>query len=274
MNNGTTATKGYYSILQYVPDPERAEGVNIGLILFCPEKGFLKIQTTASNDRVRKLLGKQHASTANLSRLDAFKTAFAERVGLEAGRMQSREDFQAFVNTRANQLRLTDPRPVKVTDPEAELSKLFSLLVDDFGPVRVPTQRAKTAIKRRFDQLLTAHNLKPLVDEKFPVELPQLGKRHYPYHFKNGTGNVIEPETFELSTQQEITERACRIMIEGQDLSKLEEPIKLNIIGSFKLGQDDQIRQVRRLLESNQITLYTVDEMEKLIKVIAETAHT
>lgn len=165
MNNGTTATKGYYSILQYVPDPERAEGVNIGLILFCPEKGFLKIQTTASNDRVRKLLGKQRASTANLSRLDAFKTAFAERVGLEAGRMQSREDFQAFVNTRANQLRLTDPRPVKVTDPEAELSKLFSLLVDDFGPVRMPTQRAKTAIKRRFDQLLTTHNLKPLVDE-------------------------------------------------------------------------------------------------------------
>lgn len=46
MNNGSTATKGYYSILQYVPDPERAEGVNIGLMLFCPEKGFLRIQTS------------------------------------------------------------------------------------------------------------------------------------------------------------------------------------------------------------------------------------
>lgn len=274
MNNGTTATKGYYSILQYVPDPERAEGVNIGLMLFCPEKDFLKIRTANRHDRVQRFFGKRRDSASNLSRLDAFKTAFEERVELETGRIQTLEDFRAFVNTRANQLRLTDPRPVKVTHPEDELSNLFSLLVDDVGPVRVPTQRAKTAIKRRFDQLLTAHNLKPLVDEKFPVELPQLGKRHYPYHFQNGTGNVIEPETFELSTHQEITERACRIMIEGQDLSKLEKPIKLNVIGSFKPGQDDQSRQVRRLLENNQITLYTVDEMEKLIDVIARTAHT
>jgi Protein of unknown function (DUF3037) len=273
MNKGTTTTKGYYSILQYVPNPERAEGVNIGLMLFCPEKNFLKIHTAERNDRARRLLGKRRDSSANLSRLDAFKTAFEERVELEADRIETLEDFRAFVNTRANQLRLTDPRPVKVADPEAELSNLFALLVEEDDPTHEPTQRAKTAIKRQFNQLLIAHKLDDVVERGFPVELPSLGRQHYPFAFSNGQPNVIEPETFELSRQREITERACRLVIEGQDLSKQKKPIKLNVIGSFKAGQDEQIKQVRRLLKSNQVSLYTVDEMEKLIKVIAKTAH-
>lgn len=273
MNNGTTATKGYYSILQYVPDPERAEGVNIGLMLFCPDSGFLKIQTTENNDRVRKFLGRQRSSAATLSQLDSFKTAFTERVAMERGRMQTREDFQVFVSTRANQLRLTDPRPVKLTDPEDELTNLFRLLVDDTQPSHAPTHYATTIIKREFGQLLTARKLDAVVQRDFQVELPLLGRQRYPFAFRNGQPNVIEPESFESLGQKELTERACRLLIEGQNLGKQEEPIKLNIIGSFKPGQDERVQQVRRILQESQIQLYTVDEMPKLIQVIAETAH-
>jgi hypothetical protein len=42
MNNKLIPAKGYYSILQFVPDLERAEGANIGVALFCPDKGFLQ----------------------------------------------------------------------------------------------------------------------------------------------------------------------------------------------------------------------------------------
>jgi hypothetical protein len=273
MNNGTTATKGYYSILQYVPDPERAEGVNIGLMLFCPEKNFLKIQTANRNDRVQRFFGRQRGATTNLSRLESFKTAFEERVKLEAGRIQTLEEFRAFVNTRANQLRLTDPRPVKVAEPETELSNLFVLLVEETEPAHAPTPHATTVIKRRFDQMLTTRKLDKVVRRDFSVELPLLGRQRYPFAFSNGQPNVIEPETFELSRPREITERACRLVIEGQDLGKQATPIKLNVIGSFKPGEDEQIKQVRRLLESNQIALYTVEEMENLVEIIAQTAH-
>ena len=274
MNDSTTMTKGYYSLLQFVPDPERAEGINIGLVLFCPEKGFLKIRTTASHDRVRKLLGKRRGSAANLSRLDAFKTAFEERLGLEAERIQTLEDFRAFISTRANQLRLTDPRPVKVTDPESELSNLFTLLVDDADPAHEPTPHATTMIKRRFGQLLTTHKLDEVVQRDFSIDLPLFGRQSYPFAFRNGKPNVIEPESFESLSRKEMTERACRLLIEGQNLNKQEEPIKLNVIGSFRPEQDAQVREVRQALTENQIALYTVDEMDKLIKVIAETAHT
>jgi DUF3037 family protein len=273
MSNSKIATKGYYSILQYVPDLERAEGVNVGLLLFCPEKNFLGIQTADEYNRLRRFLGRKRGSQVNFSRLNAFKTAFEERIELESGRIRTLEDFHVFINTRANQLRLTDPRPVKVSDPEDELSNLFALLVEEDTPSRVPRQQAKTAIKKQFRQLLEKHKLDKVVQEDVSLELPSLGLQLYPFSFSNGNPNVIEPETFESSRPREIMDRACRLAIEGQDLWKQEKPTKLNIIGSFKPDQDEHVSQVRHLLERNQVELYTTEEMEKLVEVIASTAH-
>lgn len=59
----------------------------------------------------------------------------------------------------------------------------------------------------------------------------------------------------------------------GQNLEKQDEPIKLNIIGSFKPEQGERVRQVRHILEESSIELYTAVEMANLIKVIEEKAH-
>jgi len=51
--------RGYYSIVQYCPDPSRLEAVNIGLALFCPECSFLKVRFGRRKTRVDQLFGKQ-----------------------------------------------------------------------------------------------------------------------------------------------------------------------------------------------------------------------
>jgi hypothetical protein len=84
---------------------------------------------TARNDRVRRSFGGSPDTDLKLSRLDAFKTPFEGRVAMEAERMRTLEDFRNFIKTRANQLRLIGPRPVRLEDPEAELSNLYELLV-------------------------------------------------------------------------------------------------------------------------------------------------
>ena len=33
--------RGYYSLIQFCPEPSRAEAVNLGVLLFCPEAGFI-----------------------------------------------------------------------------------------------------------------------------------------------------------------------------------------------------------------------------------------
>ena len=36
------SAKGYYCLIQYCPDLARLEAANIGVILFCPERGFIR----------------------------------------------------------------------------------------------------------------------------------------------------------------------------------------------------------------------------------------
>ncbi len=129
MTNNGGPSKGYYSILQFVPDLERSEGANVGVILFCPEKHFLKVQTATGNDRVRRFFGPEENIDLDLDRLNALKAAFDERVAVEALRVQTLEDFRQFIDSRANQMLLTAPRSIKVFDPQTELATLFEALV-------------------------------------------------------------------------------------------------------------------------------------------------
>ena len=45
MTESMSTARGYYSILRYIPDLERGEGANIGVVLFCPALKFLKART-------------------------------------------------------------------------------------------------------------------------------------------------------------------------------------------------------------------------------------
>jgi len=37
-------TNGYYSLVQYCPDPSRVEAANVGAILFCPTLPYLDVR--------------------------------------------------------------------------------------------------------------------------------------------------------------------------------------------------------------------------------------
>jgi hypothetical protein len=272
MSKHSRFTKGYYSILQYVPDPERAEGVNVGVALVCPEKGFLRATTSRDNNRIRRFFKNQEI---DLKRLSALKKAFEERVRAEAGRIRTLEDFQHFIDTRANQLRLTPPRPVKVESPELELINLFESLVEDKSPTDADhTTLSKTEIKNHFRELIRQYGLSDKVREKVTYDLPVLGKsKVYPFGFRNGQPNVVNAVSFEAVNEQQTENLACRVVVEGQDLSRLPEPVRLNVIGSFRPEQQDRAAHIRHLLEENNIALCTADEIEKLVEEIAATAH-
>lgn len=91
--------KGYYSILQYVPDLERVEGANIGIVLFCPTRNFLSASVDNGNSRVRRFFGPD--VKLDLERLAILKATFAERVQAESERITTPDAFYHSINTRA-----------------------------------------------------------------------------------------------------------------------------------------------------------------------------
>lgn len=116
--------RGYYSIIQYCPDPSRLETVNLGVALFCPEAHFLKVRFGRRKTRVRQLFGKQ-----DWEFIEAQQSAMEARLAHEKDDFRSIDDFGVFVSKRASAFRMTTPRTVKVEDPEQELAALLARLV-------------------------------------------------------------------------------------------------------------------------------------------------
>src|SRR5262249_41757548 len=121
--------KAYYCIVQYTPDPARGEAANVGVLLFAPEHGFLDAKLSSSNDRVRRFFGPD--VELDLGRVRAMKQSLRRRLRAEAGRFRTADDLRHFVQTRANQIILTPPRPMTVVDPGKDLEVLFQELVGE-----------------------------------------------------------------------------------------------------------------------------------------------
>jgi hypothetical protein len=119
-------TIGYYSLVQYCPNPLRLEAANIGLVLFVPEAQFVQARINTNNDRVRRFFGRD---SFHNDWLKVAKNSIKERVEKIGGNFQTLEDFKKFIDTRINELLLTPPKPVKIDDPEEKLDALYKELV-------------------------------------------------------------------------------------------------------------------------------------------------
>lgn len=121
-------TRGYYSLVQYCPDLARQEAANAGVVLFCPERGFFRAKLTDSLAHIRRFFG--HAADTD-GHIAGMLKALVSRIEIEQADFKSLEDLQQFVATRANKVILTPPKPVLVSEPEADLEALFRELVAD-----------------------------------------------------------------------------------------------------------------------------------------------
>ena len=123
-----TAHRGYFSLIQFCPDPSRLEAANVGVVLLCPDLDFLEARTSSGNARVQRFFGRDAFHPTSLS---MAKQAMVRRLAVEWEGIPTLAQFQHFVDTRANELKLTAPRPVKVFDPTKDLQRLFDELVAD-----------------------------------------------------------------------------------------------------------------------------------------------
>ena len=269
----TNPAKGYYSILQFVPDLEKSEGVNIGIVLFCPDKKYLKAQTSTGNDRVRRFFGPEIDLELDLDRINAFKAAFEERLAFEASRVTTREDFLQFVNTRANQLLLTSPRPIKVFEPDSDLARLFESLVGGRRRSRTSALSSREELKQQFAHRLVERGIANRVHRDVQIESSLLDRTLvFPFAFRNGQMNVIEPVSFEGSKKNNI-DRACQLAVQGNDLITRPDPVQLNVLGSFDPHQPETLDHVREVLRKYDVAFHNANNMGELIDMIAQTAH-
>ena len=120
--------RGFYSVVQYVPDAFRAEAVNIGLVLLRLEPHALRVRMTGNFDRARRLFG---IGVPELTNLVFSASGFKSRVENSVEDFRTADDLAAFAASRANDVQMTSPRLAVLENFEADFERLFSKLVDD-----------------------------------------------------------------------------------------------------------------------------------------------
>jgi len=261
--------KGYYSIVQYCPDPSRLEAVNIGVALFCPECSFLKVRFGRRKTRVDQLFGKQ-----DWEFVESQKAAIEARLAREQEAFRRLEDFEAYISRRANSLKLTAARPVKVENPDLELSSLLRRLVAGASEV---ASRTATVSNELSDIFRHAH-VEGLLQRDISVHPPALPKPvKAPFAFRNGKLNLIEAIQFEGYTPSAVFNRAGIHAVEGQFLSEYEDPtfgaVGLVVVAKFSAGQEEERRTAQRVFEKHRVPMHDFGGLGALIAEIRAHGH-
>jgi hypothetical protein len=263
------AEKGYYSLIQYCPDLGRLEAANVGVLLFCPERRYLKALTAKGNKRIIHFFGSEGH---DWGRINAFKRGLEDRIQLENADIKTLDDLRRFIALRANILQLTDPRPMKLTDdPDAELLTLFKELA--IGAVhKSSTKSFRKMVGDKFE----AAGLEKKILKDVTVSVPVFQKKvEIPYGFQNGRFNLINPVKFEATDPELCQLTACKHAVEGKSLHDSPDPklgpLQLIVVGKFRPNDHDTPVLVNRVFHDYGVKLFQVAELRKLIDEIRTT---
>lgn len=256
--------KGYYSLIQFFPDPSRLEVVNIGVALYSVAEKRLHVRISQSNQRIRRFFGNQ-----NWPLVSRGKTAIVNQLRLQ--HFPSIDVLKEFISKRANSIQLTMPRPMRIVDVQTELDRLFERLVgEDF--VERKQRVAGNLSKRLIDA-----GVADLVKRSVSVQIPNLKKSiRVPYAYQNGRFNLISPVQFEPGTDA-ILKKTGKSAIEGQLLYHERHAdfgqMRLVVVADFNHEIERSTQQlVRRIFDEHHVTLYSFENLDPLVDDIRRSA--
>ncbi|MCC5876103.1 MAG: DUF3037 domain-containing protein [Candidatus Sumerlaeia bacterium] len=239
---------GYYSLVQYRPDPLRLEAATVGLLLVCPNWNFVNVKTADSLARLEKFFGPVRFDREKVrGMLDALE----ERTKVMDPDLRTLEDLEKFVALRANEVILTPPRTTKITNPEKDFQRLLNRALG-----KVPRTRREPSkpdpVKDLFEQAIASGKQ---VERSVKVDLG-LGGRTFeaPYGYQNGTFNLVKPFNFAVNSAIPQTERLafeCQEVAERRTPQGREQRV-LVIAPHQDIRRDIHWNEIRAVLEKYQ----------------------
>ncbi|MBC3538770.1 DUF3037 domain-containing protein [Rufibacter sediminis] len=118
-----------YAVLRVVPCVEREEFLNVGVILYCSSRGFLKTVFHLNEARLRAVAGSIDLPELE-ERLQAFERICAGgKNGGTIGQFPIASRFRWLTATRSTIVQTSAVHPGLCADPQETLERLFRQLV-------------------------------------------------------------------------------------------------------------------------------------------------
>lgn len=121
------AIKGYYSIVQFCPDAERDERLNVGILLFSPEHRYIKALATKDSSRLEQVFlidPKRYVAS-----IEGFLTRICQSIS-RGEKLYIKENIESYIRVRPLPLRITAPQSILLEKSfDEELEQLYKELV-------------------------------------------------------------------------------------------------------------------------------------------------
>lgn len=249
--------QAFYSVIQYLPVPERFEFLNIGVVLFLPKHGGVDIKIDPDFRRIRKLFGE-----VDRHKIKWMSDSLASRLRSEFASGWREETLARFAAMRSGAIQMSPPLPILLrNDPKEVLERLFDELVGR-SSVERRSPRAATAFKRR---LLSAGILDLVDQSPAPVELPEGFTIKAPFAYQNGAYNLIDPIRLE-GTPEDALKNASSKAIEGRWLWRHSAHSKRLVVVGDLSGQPAKFStSLHEVMRENDVKFYDLDEVDPLL---------
>lgn len=258
------ASPGYYCLVQFRPDPGAMEAINQGVLLFCPEQDVIVCKCSKSTRRLERAFGR---SSFDPDQVRRAAEVIADRISREKSNFKTIADLRAFVASRTGNVVLSDPRPIKVTQPDKAINALFHELVRDHGTKR--TNHFRKDVRLAFDR----PSLKEKLRRDYQITIARGVQRTFPYAYRNGAMNCIRPVAF----GDNALDAALRCGGESFEINRADGPATLVIIAGFPNPDPaDKTRlEVTSVLEDfgKQLRVVMAENIKKFADEIESTAH-
>ena len=118
-----------YAVIRVVPQVEREEFVNVGVVLFCKDQKFLKAKWQLDVTRVKALNEKIDVDMVR-EYLQAFeRISVGSKDGGDIAKLPIAERFRWLTATRSTVVQTSKVHPGLCDDADEKLEKLFAQLV-------------------------------------------------------------------------------------------------------------------------------------------------
>lgn len=248
--------QGYFSLVQYSEFPERAEFVNIGIVIFANSAPFVLAKFSQRPRRV------QAAFNVNLgAHFELLQSSMLNRLRSEFGSGWNKGRIESFIGQRSGKVRLSPIRSVLIKDARETLDDLFNQLVGEVKPV-VRGLRARTKLASAFKEA----GVDVLLQKPEPVQLSSGVKIDAQYGYQNGAFNLIEAISLAGDPDKALNKAGPRMIEGGLLYRETLENKRLVVIGDDADEHEASfIDMVSSQMEQHHVRFYTLREIEPLI---------
>jgi len=252
--------QGYYSLIQYSEYPERAEFINIGVVLFADVSPYVFFKFVEHPNRIERVFNSNPGVHFN-----NLKLSLQERLLNDFSLKWSRDSLEKFIDMRSGKIQMSSPRSIHVDIPSKTVSELFSELVGEI-PKRASKMRAAT----RLTNIFKSKEVAELLDHPDPVRLPSGVEIRAPFAYQNGSYNLIKAIGLNGSAEEAL-KKASPDMIEGRllsDATSVSGHKKLVVVGDVSNQSADFVSMLVEQMRNHDVRFYKLDDVGHLVSDI------